>query len=55
MAAKQTTFLFLCGLRFEAGTILKMTVAMNGEDSATRLYQDKTIRPPQDGNKTYIQ
>jgi hypothetical protein len=32
----KTTFLFLCGFRFEAETILKMTVMMNGEDGATR-------------------
>ena len=34
----KTTFLFLCGFRFEAGTILKMTVAMFGEDGPTRPY-----------------
>jgi len=47
--------LFLCGFRFEAGTILKMTVAMIGEDGTTGPNEDKTIRPPQDGHKTHIQ
>ena len=55
MAAKQTTFLFLCGFRFEAGSILKMTVAMIGEDGTTGPNLDKTIRPPQDIHKTHIQ
>ena len=55
MAAKQNYVLFLCGLRFEAGAILKMTVAIIGEDGTTGPNEDKTIRPPQDGHKTHIQ
>ena len=38
LAAIQNYVLVLCGLRFEAGTILKMTVAMFGEDGPTRPY-----------------
>ena len=37
MAAIQNYVLVLCGLRFEAGTILKMTVIRFGEDDPTRL------------------
>ena len=55
MAARKNYVLVLFGFRFEAGTILKMTVAMNGEDGATRPFYDKTIRLPQDGHKIYIQ
>jgi hypothetical protein len=53
--AQNKLLLVFVGFVLEQETILKMAVMMNGEDGNTCPYQNKTIRPLQDGQKTYIQ